>query len=112
MRMDATPHARRGSPRGTPCGRGRPEHTSVRDHAVASPDHLLTPVDKFAGVERLQPYLMRTPLRDDLPGLLGRLYDEHAAGLYRYALMMLADPAGAEDVVQEAFTSMLTLSGC
>lgn len=44
---------------------------------------------------------------DDFPALAGRLYDEHGAGLYRYALMLLADPAGAEDVIQQVFASVL-----
>jgi RNA polymerase sigma-70 factor (ECF subfamily) len=37
--------------------------------------------------------------RDDLE----RAYDAFAPGLYRYALMILADPAAAEDAVQQAF---------
>ncbi len=37
--------------------------------------------------------------RDDLE----RVYDALAPKLYRYALMILADPAGAEDAVQQAF---------
>jgi RNA polymerase sigma-70 factor (ECF subfamily) len=39
---------------------------------------------------------------------VGRLYDRHGAGLYRYALLILADPAAAEDVVQQVFTAVLT----
>jgi RNA polymerase sigma-70 factor (ECF subfamily) len=38
---------------------------------------------------------------------VGRLYDHHGASLYRYALMLLADPAAAEDAVQQVFTSLL-----
>jgi RNA polymerase sigma-70 factor (ECF subfamily) len=34
---------------------------------------------------------------------LGALYDRCGARLYRYALLMLADPPAAEDAVQEAF---------
>ena len=44
------------------------------------------------------------------PGLadrIGRLYDRHAAGLYRYALMILADPAAASDAVQQVFLAVL-----
>lgn len=52
---------------------------------------------------------MRTPPSDDLSGLLGRLYDEHATGLFRYALMVLADHAAAEDAVQEVFAGVATL---
>jgi RNA polymerase sigma-70 factor (ECF subfamily) len=33
-------------------------------------------------------------------------YDAHAGGLYRYAVMLLADPAGAEDAVQQAFMKL------
>lgn len=33
--------------------------------------------------------------------LMRALYDEHAAALWRYALRLTADPARAEDVVQE-----------
>jgi DNA-directed RNA polymerase specialized sigma24 family protein len=35
------------------------------------------------------------------------LYDRYGASLYRYALMLLAEPAGAEDAVQQVFTSVL-----
>src|SRR6267142_5547113 len=38
---------------------------------------------------------------------IGRLYDRHGAALYRYAVMVLADPAGAADVVQTVFVSLL-----
>jgi len=38
---------------------------------------------------------------------LGRLYDRHGAGLYRYALMILADPASAADVVHDVFVALL-----
>jgi RNA polymerase sigma-70 factor (ECF subfamily) len=39
---------------------------------------------------------------------VGRLYDEYGAMLYRYALMILADRAGAEDVLHHVFTRLLT----
>jgi len=55
------------------------------------------------------------PDREDDPGRepekLAALYDARAAGLYRYALMILADPAGAEDAVQQAFASFLDRRG-
>lgn len=38
---------------------------------------------------------------------LAELYDAHAPGLYRYALMILADHAGAEDAVQHAFMGLI-----
>jgi RNA polymerase sigma-70 factor (ECF subfamily) len=46
--------------------------------------------------------------RGEDPGdRIGRLYDQHAAGLYRYALMVLADPGAAADVVQQVFVGLL-----
>lgn len=47
------------------------------------------------------------PPNDDDAELLGRLYDAHGATLYRYALMLLAHPAAAEDAVQDAFLGLL-----
>ena len=38
---------------------------------------------------------------------IGQLYDRYGAGLYRYASMVLADPAGAADVVQTVFVALL-----
>lgn len=38
---------------------------------------------------------------------IGQLYDRYGAALYRYAVMVLADPAGAADVVQTVFVSLL-----
>ena len=35
------------------------------------------------------------------------LYDRYGPSLYRHALMLLADPAAAEDAVQQVFTSVL-----
>src|SRR5690242_7946911 len=46
----------------------------------------------------------RMNLRDDFE----RLYDRLAPGLYRYAVMMLVDPAGAEDAVQQVFVKCAT----
>jgi RNA polymerase sigma-70 factor (ECF subfamily) len=34
------------------------------------------------------------------------LYEEHGARLYRYALLLLAEPAAAEDVVHDAFVRL------
>ena len=45
--------------------------------------------------------------RDDARSLVGRLYDTYGASLYRYAAMLLADPAAAEDVVQQVFAAIL-----
>ena len=39
---------------------------------------------------------------------IARLYDAYAAGLYRYALMLLSDRALAEDAIQQVFSRMLT----
>jgi RNA polymerase sigma-70 factor, ECF subfamily len=36
-------------------------------------------------------------------GWIGALYDQYADGLYRYAVMILADPAGAADAVHQVF---------
>ena len=44
---------------------------------------------------------------DDPTSLAGRLYDTHGASLYRYALMLLADAAAAEDAVHQVFASLL-----
>src|SRR4051812_35185739 len=38
---------------------------------------------------------------------IGLLYDRHGASMYRYAVMVLADPAAAADVVQTVFVSLL-----
>ena len=38
---------------------------------------------------------------------IGALYDRYGASLYRYAVMVLADPAAAADVVQTVFVSLL-----
>jgi RNA polymerase sigma-70 factor (ECF subfamily) len=44
-------------------------------------------------------------------GELARLYDEYAAGLFRYALIVLADYALAEDVVQQVFAKLVARAG-
>ncbi|SRR6266540_501913 len=46
---------------------------------------------------------MKRPFDDDPVRWIGRAYDRHAAGLYRYALMLLGDTADAADAVQQVF---------
>ena len=46
---------------------------------------------------------MTRPLDDDPAHWIGRAYDRHAAGLFRYALMLLGDTASAADAVQQVF---------
>lgn len=41
----------------------------------------------------------------------GRLFDQHGQGLYRYALMLLADAAAAEDAIQQVFAALLKPGG-
>ncbi len=41
---------------------------------------------------------------------IGQLYDRYGAALYRYAVMVLADPAGAADVVQTVFVALFRLT--
>lgn len=38
------------------------------------------------------------------------LYQQHSAGIYRFALYILKSPAGAEDVLQETFLRLLQSS--
>lgn len=38
---------------------------------------------------------------------MGRLYDTYGAALYRYAVLLLADPAAAEDAVHQVFAAVL-----
>lgn len=45
--------------------------------------------------------------REDRAALVGRLYDAHGAALYRYALILLADHAAAEDAIQQVFVALL-----
>src|SRR5688500_5029133 len=40
-----------------------------------------------------------------------RLYDELGTGLYRYAVMLLADAGAAEDAVQQVFAALLRSAG-
>jgi RNA polymerase sigma-70 factor, ECF subfamily len=42
---------------------------------------------------------------------LATLYDAHAVRLYRYALVVLADHAAAEDAVQQAFAKLAGMGG-
>ena len=44
---------------------------------------------------------------DDARSLVGRLYETYGASLYRYAVLLLADAAAAEDVVQQVFATIL-----
>ena len=44
---------------------------------------------------------------DDPQGLAERLYDTHGPSLFRYAVMLLADPCAAEDAVQQVFCMLL-----
>jgi len=51
--------------------------------------------------------MMRRPL-DGIPAdWIGRAYDWHGAGLYRYALMLLGDTASAADAVQQVFVALV-----
>jgi RNA polymerase sigma-70 factor (ECF subfamily) len=54
--------------------------------------------------------MLRNP-REERRALVGRLYDAHGAALYRYALMLLADHAAAEDAVQQVFAAVLRQRG-
>jgi RNA polymerase sigma-70 factor (ECF subfamily) len=48
---------------------------------------------------------------DDRRSHVGRLYDSFGTSLYRYALMLLADAAAAEDAIQQVFASLLRQNG-
>jgi RNA polymerase sigma-70 factor, ECF subfamily len=54
---------------------------------------------------------MRRRAREQRAELVGRLYDEHGASLFRYALMLLADHSAAEDALQQVFAAVLRQSG-
>jgi RNA polymerase sigma-70 factor (ECF subfamily) len=47
------------------------------------------------------------PQGEDPGYWIGGLYDRVAAGLYRYALMILADPTAAADAVHQVFVAVL-----
>jgi RNA polymerase sigma-70 factor (sigma-E family) len=54
-----------------------------------------------------QPYSRPTPTPDDEPArAVTALYEAHALGLIRLAVVMLGDRGAAEDVVQEAFCGL------
>jgi RNA polymerase sigma-70 factor (ECF subfamily) len=44
----------------------------------------------------------------DRGALAAALYAEHGAALYRYALMILADTADAEDAIQQVFAALVS----
>jgi RNA polymerase sigma-70 factor (ECF subfamily) len=48
---------------------------------------------------------------DDPGTKLARLYDRLGPSLFRYAVMILADPAEAEDVIQRVFLALVGRSG-
>ena len=54
---------------------------------------------------------MSDRLRETASERAGRLYDELAAGLYRYAVMLLADAGAAEDAMQQVFAALLRHKG-
>lgn len=54
---------------------------------------------------------MRERPRGEDESLVGRPYDSHGASLYRYAVMLLADPAAAEDAVHQVFAALLKRRG-
>lgn len=47
------------------------------------------------------------PQEDEAHARVGRLYDAHGPALYRYAVMLLADRAAAEDAVHQVFAAVL-----
>jgi RNA polymerase sigma-70 factor (ECF subfamily) len=49
---------------------------------------------------------MTPPPDDDPAEWIGRAYDRHAAGLYRYALMLVGDTGNAADMVQQVFLAL------
>lgn len=53
--------------------------------------------------------MQRGPRAENLRERVARLYDRLGAALYRYAVMILADPAAAEDVLQDVFAAMCRL---
>ena len=52
--------------------------------------------------------MRRRPADDGSIDRIGRVYDRFAGALYRYALMILADPDGAADAVQQVFVAVLS----
>ena len=55
--------------------------------------------------------MTRRPSSEAEADRIGGLYDRFAGVLYRYALMILADPAGAADAVQQVFVALLGRTG-
>jgi len=55
--------------------------------------------------------MTRRPVDGAAADRIGRAYDRFAGPLYRYALMILADPAGAADAVQQVFVGLLGGAG-
>jgi RNA polymerase sigma-70 factor (ECF subfamily) len=51
--------------------------------------------------------MTRRPVDGAAADRIGRAYDRFAGPLYRYALMILADPAGAADAVHQVFAALL-----
>jgi RNA polymerase sigma-70 factor (ECF subfamily) len=51
--------------------------------------------------------MARRPSDDESAERIGRLYDRFGGALYRYAVMVLADPAAAADVIQQVFVAVL-----
>lgn len=47
----------------------------------------------------------------DRAGFVGTLYAEYGTGLYRYALMILADRGDAEDTIHQVFAAVLSDRG-
>ena len=48
-----------------------------------------------------------TPRPEDRADPIGLAYDRYATGLFRYAVMLLGDEAGAADAVHQVFASWL-----
>jgi RNA polymerase sigma-70 factor (ECF subfamily) len=51
--------------------------------------------------------MTRLPFERRPADWIGGAYDRHAAGMYRYALMLLGDTAGAADAVQQVFLALV-----
>jgi RNA polymerase sigma-70 factor, ECF subfamily len=69
--------------------------------------HWLVPPHKKPEQPRPDPDAMLERTPNDQTSLVARLYDAHGTTLYRYALMLLANHAAAEDAVQHVFASLL-----
>ncbi len=54
---------------------------------------------------------MRNPPRETAHARAERLYDELGDGLYRYAVMLLADATAAEDAIQQVFAALVRHGG-